>query len=81
MTEQPTGSGKQPPHGQAAASRYPELSNRAIVWAAVVLIVIGASLATVLLFVFGNGQHPAQLDAIKTGERSSSAQAELPPCG
>jgi uncharacterized protein YjbI with pentapeptide repeats len=66
MTEQPTGSGTQPAPEPTAPGRYPELSNRAIGWAAVVLIVLGASLATVLLIVFGNGQHPAQLDAIKT---------------
>ncbi|WP_328607421.1 pentapeptide repeat-containing protein [Amycolatopsis sp. NBC_00345] len=66
MTMQPTGPGERPAPDETPPSRYPELSNRAIVWAAVVLIVIGASLATVLLIVFGNGQHPAQLDAIKT---------------
>ncbi|GAA1945777.1 pentapeptide repeat-containing protein [Amycolatopsis minnesotensis] len=45
---------------------YRELSNRAIFWAAVVLIVVGVGLAVVLLVVFGGGEHSAQLDAIKT---------------
>lgn len=44
----------------------PVLSNRAIVWAAVVLIVLGVGLAAGLLVAFGDGQHSAQLDAIKT---------------
>jgi hypothetical protein len=50
----------------AAGHRYPVLSNRVIGWAALVLIVIGAGLAVGLLIAFGNGEHPAQLDAIKT---------------
>lgn len=44
----------------------PVLSNRAMAWAAVVLIVLGVGLAAGLLVAFGNGQHSAQLDAIKT---------------
>ena len=46
--------------------RYPVLSNRTISWAALVLIIIGVGVAVVLLIAFGNGQHPDQLDAIKT---------------
>jgi hypothetical protein len=42
------------------------LSNRAIGWAAIVLILVGIGLAAGLLIAFGNGQHPDQLDAIKT---------------
>lgn len=44
----------------------PVLSNRAIVWAAVVLLVLGLGLAAGLLVAFGGGQNTAQLDAIKT---------------
>jgi uncharacterized protein YjbI with pentapeptide repeats len=48
----------------------PVLSNGAIIWAAVVLGVVGAALVTVLLLFFGGSdhqsQHEAQLDAIKT---------------
>jgi hypothetical protein len=44
----------------------PVLSHRAMVWAAAVLMVIGVGLAVGLLVAFGNGQHPQQLDAIKT---------------
>jgi uncharacterized protein YjbI with pentapeptide repeats len=42
------------------------LSNKAIAWAAALLIIIGIGLAVGLLVAFGNGQHPEQLDAIKT---------------
>ena len=44
----------------------PVLSNRALVWGAVVLVVLGAGLAAGLLVAFGDGQHTAQLDAIRT---------------
>lgn len=44
----------------------PVLSNRAIVWVAAVLIVLGVGLAVGLLLTVGDGQHTAQLDAIKT---------------
>jgi hypothetical protein len=44
----------------------PILSNRAIVWVAVVLIVLGVGLAVGLLLAVGDGRHTAQLDAIKT---------------
>ncbi|HEX5403186.1 MAG TPA: pentapeptide repeat-containing protein [Pseudonocardiaceae bacterium] len=42
------------------------LSNRAITWTTVLVIIIGIGLAILLLIKFGNGQHPGQLDAIKT---------------
>lgn len=45
---------------------YRVLSNRAILWAAAVLIVVGVGLAVFLLVVFGSGEHSSQLDAIKT---------------
>jgi uncharacterized protein YjbI with pentapeptide repeats len=44
----------------------PVLSNRAMAWAAVVLIILGVGLAVALLVAFGNGRHADQLDAIKT---------------
>ncbi|HEX5407978.1 MAG TPA: pentapeptide repeat-containing protein [Pseudonocardiaceae bacterium] len=65
----PAQAGPQPPPASPPAvmpRRYPVLSNRAISWAAIVLIIIGVGLAVVLLIAFGNGQHPDQLDAIKT---------------
>lgn len=61
-----------PPPDQAAtpATRpdqpYPELSNRAIFWSAVVLLVLGVGLAVWLLLAFGDGKHTDKLDAIKT---------------
>ncbi|AXB43449.1 pentapeptide repeat-containing protein [Amycolatopsis albispora] len=45
---------------------YEELSNRAIRWAALALVVLGAGLAAVLLVAFGDGQHAGQLNAIRT---------------
>lgn len=44
----------------------PVLSNRVLAWGAVVLIVLGVGLAAGLLVAFGDGQHSAQLDAIRT---------------
>ncbi|GAA4550907.1 pentapeptide repeat-containing protein [Amycolatopsis samaneae] len=44
----------------------PVLSHRAMTWAAVALIVLGAGLAAGLLVAFGDGGHTAQLDAVKT---------------
>ena len=54
-----------PPSGPVEGP-YPVLSNRAMAWAAGALVVIGVGLAVGLLIAFGNGQHSAQLDAIKT---------------
>lgn len=48
------------------SGELPVLSHRAIVWAAVALVVLGVGLAVGLLVAFGDGQHSAQLDAIKT---------------
>jgi uncharacterized protein YjbI with pentapeptide repeats len=45
---------------------YPVLSKRAIGWAGAALLVLGIGLATLLIVFFGDGQHAAQLDAIKT---------------
>jgi hypothetical protein len=47
-------------------AELPVLSNRAMAWAAVALIIIGVGMAAGLLLAFGNGQHTDQLDAIKT---------------
>ncbi|MGW4059330.1 pentapeptide repeat-containing protein [Amycolatopsis sp. NPDC004747] len=44
----------------------PVLSHRAMAWAAVALVVLGAGLAVGLLVAFGGGGHADQLDAIKT---------------
>lgn len=42
------------------------LTHRTIRWFTAILLVGGVGLATGLLILFGNGEHPAQLDAIKT---------------
>lgn len=50
----------------ASPEQLPVLSHRAMAWAAVALIVLGAGLAVGLLVAFGGGGHSDQLDAIKT---------------
>jgi uncharacterized protein YjbI with pentapeptide repeats len=68
MMTQPEPDQNEPMHrGESAqVPAYRVLSNEAITWSAIVLIVIGVGLATGLLIVFGNGRNPNQLDAIKT---------------
>lgn len=66
MTEQQPDSNAVPAPHVPDARPYPVLSNRAIIYAAAVLVLIGAGLAVTLLLAFGSGQGAAQLDAIKT---------------
>lgn len=66
MTEQPSNSQSDRAPHESDDRPFPVLSNRAIIGAAVILILVGAGLAITLLAAFGNGQGAAQLDAIKT---------------
>jgi hypothetical protein len=66
MTEHPSNSNHDRAPHTPEARPYPVLSNRAIICAAAVLVLIGAGLAVTLLLAFGSGQRTAQLEAIKT---------------
>jgi uncharacterized protein YdbL (DUF1318 family) len=66
MTDQPSTSNHDRAPRTPEDRPYPVLSNRAIICAAAVLVLVGAGLAITLLLAFGSGQSAAQLDAIKT---------------
>jgi uncharacterized protein YjbI with pentapeptide repeats len=66
MTEQQSKSDLERKQHEPDDRPYPVLSNRVIISAAVVLLLVGAGLAITLLVAFGSGHAAAQLDAIKT---------------